>query len=124
MIRRLAALAAFAALAACFGTPQDLPVAISVCGTNADGTQLQARVENKSFKPISRVEVTASFYYDFRYVKVQASATASRELDPGNARVLSFAVTGSAPARRQAIRCYATRLRFLDGTSQSAPQVQ
>lgn len=124
MTRRFGALVSFAVLTACFGTPQDLPVAISVCGTNADGTVLQARVQNKSTEPISRVDVAASFYYDFRYELVHASAILPQELDPGDARVLRFTIAGSAPARRQAIRCYATRLTFLDGTSQGAPAVQ
>ena len=72
---------------------------------------------------MSRIDVIASFYRDFRYRNVSASATLKPELDPDQSRRLTFTVTRTeAPSMQgQAIRCYATHVGYLDGTSDDAP---
>ena len=87
-----------------------------------DGLEISAAVRNASAKPLSRIDVLASFYQAFRYRSVSATAFLQPELDPGQSRRVRFAVFHpQADLRGQAIRCYATHLGYLDGTSDDAP---
>lgn len=128
MRRFAAAFPAAALLAGCFGTPQGLPVDVSICSAvpRAGGFDIVAAVRNRSTKPISRVDVSASFYQSFRYRTFSAAALLKSELDPGERRRLTFAVTGilGLAPQGQAIRCYATHIGYLDGTSADAPANQ
>lgn len=111
---------AMLALAGC-ATPQQLPVAISGCAgvANGRGYALQALVQNRAFKPISAVRVNAEFYRDFRHSTVVGVARFPAELDPGKSRETAFEVAaGGIPG--QAMRCFATRIEYLDGTAQNA----
>jgi hypothetical protein len=114
--------------AACAGNPQQLPVGVSFCRAVADihGAGIVANVENKSDRPISRLELSAAFYQNFRYERYTASARLRQELDPGQKRDVSFAVNQTPPAapQGQAIRCFVTHIGYLDGTSQDAPPNQ
>jgi hypothetical protein len=116
------------ALCACAGNPQQLPVAVSACNTvaGARGLGIVANVENKSYRPISRLTLTTAFYQDFRYQRLTASATLQNELDPGQKRYVTFIVGESTAtlSRGQAIRCLVTHIGYLDGTSQDAPPNQ
>ena len=88
------------------------------------GLALSAAVRNGSSKPLSRIDVIASFYQSFRYRSVAATAFLQPELDPGRSRRVLFTVLHpDAGVRGQAIRCYATHLGYLDGTSDDAPPV-
>jgi hypothetical protein len=122
------AFAASFALAGCFGNPQGLPVNISICSAAPDerGFDLVALVHNRATKPMSRIDVTAAFYQDFRYRDFSATAFLKNELDPGEARRVTFVVfhTVKQPPKGQAIRCYATHVGYLDGTSEDAPPSQ
>lgn len=112
----------FIALAGC-GTPQGLPLEIPRCDavrTAKGGVTLTALVTSRATKPISGLVVTADFYHDFRSASMQGSAPVRPELDPGQQRSVVFAI-GAAPAQAQgrAMRCFATHISYLDGTSES-----
>ncbi|HEV3152309.1 MAG TPA: hypothetical protein VGZ02_00740 [Candidatus Baltobacteraceae bacterium] len=125
MTRRAAAAAACLCLAACFGTPQGLPVSLSVCSAipSSHGLEIVTRVGNRSTKPIARLDLVAAFYQNFRYERYHATASLNAELDPGDARDVTLAVLDApnASLRGQAIHCYATHVGYLDGTSDDAP---
>jgi len=114
------AVLAFIALAGC-GTPQRLPLEIPRCDAvrTAKGVTLTALVTSRATKPISGLAVVADFYHDFRTASVQASAAISPELDPGQQRSVVFEI-GAPPAQAQgrAMRCFATHISYLDGTSE------
>lgn len=127
-MKRLILLALALAPAACGGHPQQLPIGVSSCSAAAlpAGLSIVARIENKSDRPISQIEIESSFYQNFRYQKLAAFAQLKEELDPGQTRNVTFAVA-QAPApqpRGQAMRCFVTHIRYLDGTSQEAPPNQ
>ncbi len=128
--RHLAALlpALGIAVSACASNPQRLPVGVPACSTvaRAQGFAIVATVENKSDRPISRLDLTTAFYQDFRYTRYTASAQLAHELDPGQKREVSFEVSGPAKVRPQsrAIRCFITHIGYLDGTSVDAPLSQ
>lgn len=111
---------ALCGLVAC-GTPQQLPVEIPQCDSvsAASGVTLTATVVSRATKPISGLSVAVDFYRDFRYVRVNGAATIKPELDPNQQRAVVFAipVAGNA-AQGRAMRCFATRVQYLDGTSQ------
>jgi hypothetical protein len=114
--------------AACAANPQQLPVGVSACNAVEDknGPGILANVENKSDRPISRLELMSAFYQNFRYQRYTASAHLKQELDPGQKRDVMFSV-GETPAiqpKGQAIRCFITHIGYLDGTSQDAPPNQ
>lgn len=118
-----------ACLLACSANPQRLPVAISQCvARSADGSaHLEAVIENRSDRPISEVMMSSMFYQNFRYVRFNAQARFARELDPGDRRQAVFEPDpglASASVRGQAMRCYVTHIRYLDGTSADAPLEQ
>jgi hypothetical protein len=110
------------ALAGC-GTPQRLPLEIPSCDavrTAKGGVTLTALVTSRATKPISGLVVAVDFYHDFRSASVLGSASINPELDPGQQRSIVFKI-GAAPAQAQgrAMRCFATHVSYLDGTSQS-----
>jgi hypothetical protein len=108
-------------LAGC-GTPQQLPVEIPRCDSvaSANGVTLTASVVSRATKPISGLSVAVDFYRDFRYTRVNGAAAIKPELDPNQQRDVVFSI---APARSaaqgRAMRCFATRIQYLDGTSQT-----
>jgi len=108
-------------LSAC-GTPQRLPVEIPRCDavTTAKGVALTALIVSRASKPISGIAVSVDFYHDFRSVTVQGSAAVKPELDPGQQRSIVFNII-AAPSQAQgrALRCLATHITYLDGTSES-----
>jgi hypothetical protein len=112
-------------VAGCAGNPQRLPVGVSVCSAVAQthGFGIVAAIENRSDRPISRLDVTATFYQDFRYRQYAGFARLKEELDPGQKREVSFIVSepGTSHPQGQAIRCFMTHIGYLDGTSQDAP---
>ncbi len=114
-----------ALLAGCEGNPQRLPVGVSGCGalSTPSETAIQATIQNKSYRPIAQLDLTAAFYQDFRYAHFAASAKLRRELDPGQTRAVEFDIAdnGGARPRGEAIRCYVTHIGYLDGTSEDAP---
>lgn len=107
------------AIAGC-GTPQQLPVEIPRCDAlrSARGVTLTAHVVSRASKPISGMALTVDFYRDFRTVSVLATAPVKPELDPGQQRDISFTVNAPVQAQGRAMRCFATHLSYLDGTSQ------
>lgn len=113
-------------LAACTGNPQQLPVGISACHASRgpNGLEVIAAVENKADRPVSRLDMTVTFYQDFRYRTFTGSANLSKELDPGQRREVTFQTegVGTAQPRGPAMRCFVTRIGYLDGTSQSVRQ--
>jgi len=109
------------ALSAC-GTPQQLPLQIPQCDAvkTATGITLTALVISKAAKPISGLAVSVDFYHDFRSATVQGSTPISPELDPGQQRNVVFKITAPpAQAQGRALRCLATHISYLDGTSES-----
>lgn len=123
---RLPALALAAALSSC-GSPQQLPVGLSVCNALAQGSgfAVSATVQNKGDKPISALGLSLSFYRDFRYSSYTASARLQQELDPGQKRKVTFAVSGPHGTQSgQALRCIVTHIGYLDGTSADLPPSQ
>ncbi len=114
------ALLAFA-LAGC-GTPQRLPLEIPRCDAvkSANGIALTALVISKAAKPISGIAVSVDFYHDFRSATVQGSTPIRPELDPGQQRSILFNIAAPpAQAQGRALRCLATHISYLDGTSES-----
>lgn len=114
----------FAALAFAFagcGTPQRLPVDIPRCDAvrTAHAVTLTAQVISRAQKPISGIALTVDFYRDFQTASLHAAATIKPELDPGKQRdvVIDVAAT-PRQAQGRAMRCFATHLSYLDGTSQ------
>lgn len=110
------------ALAGC-GTPQRLPLEIPRCDavrTAKGGATLTALVTSRATKPISGLVVAVDFYHDFHSASVQGSAPVSPELDPGQQRSVVFNI-GTSPVQAQgrAMRCFATHISYLDGTSES-----
>ena len=122
-MRWAGAIVLLAALSAC-GTPQRLPVEIPRCDAvkTGNGITLTALVTSRASKPISGLAVSVDFYHDFRSVTVQGSASVKPELDPNQERSIAFKIA-AAPAQVQgrALRCFATRVSYLDGTSESMP---
>jgi hypothetical protein len=116
------------ALGACAVNPQRLPVGISICNAVAvpHGFDIVATVENKSDRPISSLDLSTTFYQNFRYQRLTSSAQLRAELDPGQKRDITFlgAQTAAAQPRGQAIRCFITHIRYLDGTTADAPVSQ
>jgi len=109
------------ALAGC-GTPQRLPLDIPRCDavrTPKGNVTLTALVTSRATKPISGVAVAVDFYHDFRTASVQGSAPINPELDPGQQRSIVFTISGApAQAQGRAMRCFATHISYLDGTSE------
>lgn len=107
-------------LNACGANPQQLPVDVSGChaAPQAQGFNVAARVDSKANRPISRLYMTMTFYQDFRYRTFTGYAELPQELDPGQHRDVTFQVANpSEPAPRgQAMRCFVTRVGYLDGT--------
>ena len=108
------------ALAGC-GTPQRLPVEIPRCDAvrTARAVTLTAQVISRAQKPISGIALTVDFYHDFQTASLQATASIKPELDPGKQRNVVLNLAAPQQAQGRAIRCLATRLLYLDGTSES-----
>lgn len=123
-MRRAAVVLAAGLLTAC-GTPQRLPIGMSLCRGAQRGNDFRivATVENKSTVPIARMDLHASFYQNFRYESYDASALLRPALDPGQKREVAFDAGASASSQPsgQAIRCDVNRIVYLDGTVQNAP---
>lgn len=120
-MKAVAAAALFAfALAGC-GTPQRLPLEIPRCDAvrTAKGLTLNALVTSHATKPMNGLSVSVDFYHDFRTATVQGTASIRPELDPGQQRSVVFTIA-AAPAQAQgrALRCIATHISYLDGTSE------
>jgi len=121
-VRVAAAGAVLAIMLAGCGTPQNLPVEIPRCDAvrTAQGVTLTALVTSRATKPISWLAVTVDFYHDFRSASVQGSTAVHPELDPGQQRSIIFKIAASpAQAQGRALRCFATHISYLDGTSES-----
>jgi hypothetical protein len=121
------ALAALALILAGCGTPQQLPVEIPSCDTAVGprSVTLTAVVKNVSYKPISGLSVEADFYRDFRSAHLTGTAKVHLAIDPGETRNVTFEI----PARitgglGRAMRCTATLVIYLDGTSQIVKPTQ
>jgi hypothetical protein len=125
-LRRLP-LALAAVLASCAGSPQQLPVGLSLCNAVAHGSgfAVTATVQNKGEKPISALGLALSFYRDFRYSSYTASAQLRQELDPGEKRDVTFEVSGPQGEQSgEAMRCIVTHVEYMDGTSADLPPSQ
>jgi hypothetical protein len=111
-------------LSACGANPQQLPVDVSGCHASprAQSFSVVARIDSKANRPISRLDMTATFYQDFRYRTYAGYAKLAQELDPGQHRDVTFEISnaGRATLSGQALRCFVTRIGYLDGTSESA----
>jgi hypothetical protein len=108
------------ALAGC-GTPQKLPVEIPWCDAIpvSHGVIAVASVRNKASKPISGLVVAIDFYRNFRYARVQGVAKLPHVLDPGQERHIVFKIAAApSSAEGRAMRCFATHISYLDGTSE------
>lgn len=106
-------------LAGC-GTPQRLPLEIPRCDAlkTASGIALTALVISRATKPITGLAVSVDFYHDFRTATLQATTSVSPELDPGQQRSVVFKIAAPpAQAQGRALRCLATHIAYLDGTS-------
>lgn len=115
------------ALGACAGSPQQLPVGLSLCNAVAQpgGFAVEATVENKSDRPIANLTLALGFYHDFRYSQYTATSKLKQELDPGQKRDIAFTVnTPGVPQTGQAMRCLVTHIGYMDGTSADLPQSQ
>ena len=114
-----------ALLAACAGNPQGLPIDVSGCRAVPRGGTFDvvASIKSKADRPISRLDMSATFYQDFRYHMFSSAAQLPQELDPGQQRDVTFTVAqGDRRTHGQALRCYVTRIGYLDGTAQVAPR--
>lgn len=114
-------------LAACAGTPQQLPVGVSLCDAvaTANGFSVSATVQNKGTKPITSLEFSLSFYRDFRYAQFTGAAHLRKELDPGEKRAIAFTVAApSVKESGEAMRCLVTHIGYMDGTSADLPPTQ
>jgi hypothetical protein len=112
-------------LAACASNPQQLPVDVSACRVN-EGAQpfaIVARVYSKANRPISHLDMSVAFYQEFRYRAFAAYAKLPRELDPGDNQDVAFQTdyAGRTRLHGQAMRCFVTRIGYLDGTSEAVP---
>lgn len=125
MKKRVSAALLLLFTAACAGNPQQLPVGVSICNAvqAQQGFTILATVENKSDRPISRLDLTTAFYQNFRYEHFTGSAQLKQELDPGQKREVTFSVAaaGNMMPQGQAIRCVITHIGYLDGTTADAP---
>lgn len=123
---RLVALIFALGLASC-GSPQRLPVGLSLCNAVAQpgGFAVSATVQNKGDKPIANLGLALSFYHDFRYSSYTAAARLKQELDPGQKRDVTFDVIGQHGSQSgQALHCIITHIGYLDGTSVDLPATQ
>lgn len=126
MNARIFALGIALSLASCVGSPQRLPVGLSLCNAVAQpgGFAVTATVENKGDKPISNLGLSLSFYRDFVYRSYTASAHLPKELDPGRKRDVTFEISGMPAQSGEALRCVVTHIGYLDGTSADLPSAQ
>jgi hypothetical protein len=110
------------------GNPQQLPVDVSACHAepHAKTFSVVARIDSKANRPISRLDMSMTFYQDFRYRTFIGYAQLRQELDPGQHRDVAFQIpdTGGVALRGQAMRCFVTRIGYLDGTWEKAPRNQ
>ncbi len=115
-MKRAAAIALIM-LAAC-GRPKP-PLSVKRCDAVASphGFTLSADVQNDSTKPISGMRLTVDFYHDFRYTRLVGSTQLHKELDPGQRRVVTLDVGSPGTAQGEAMRCSASHIDYLDGTS-------
>ncbi|HEV2261670.1 MAG TPA: hypothetical protein VGR69_05220 [Candidatus Rubrimentiphilum sp.] len=106
------------ALGGC-GSPQRLPVSIPRCDAiQAERSiTLTATVQSNATKPIDGIVLAVDFYRNFRYVRLSAVSRINPELLPGAQRDVTFIVPSTnATAQGHAMRCFATRLAYSDGT--------
>src|SRR5579884_825945 len=105
---RLSALVLSFCVAGCAGSPQRLPVALSICNAVArtGGFTVVATIQNKSDRPIANLGLALSFYRNFRYASYTAETRLKQELDPGRKRDVTFDVSAPKGAEEngQAIR--------------------
>jgi len=107
-------------LTAC-GAPQQLSVAVRRCDAvqTHDGYKIIASVQNRSQKPISSIDLAVNFYRDFKTTNIRTTTHLKTELDPNATRDLSFSI--HVPVQGPSMRCFATHIGFLDGTSLDVP---
>jgi hypothetical protein len=114
-------------LSACASNPQQLPVDVSGCRAETHGKTfgVVARIDSKANRPISTLNMSMTFYQDFRYRSFTGYAKLAQELDPGQHRDVSFETAGAgAPGvSGHAMRCFVTRIGYLDGTWEAAPRI-
>lgn len=116
------ALAALALVLSGCGTPQQLPVELPSCDTavTPHGVTLTAVVKNESYKPVSGLSLAADFYRDFRTTHLTGTTRIPLALNPGEERNVTFEIpTRVSGSLGRAMRCFATRVVFQDGTSQA-----
>ena len=115
----IAAAISASALCGCTGRPPSLPASISHCDATS-ATTLTATVHSDADRPIKRIRILADFYQNFRSMHGSASAVVTGELDPNQERDLIFTFDTPLPVAvsGRATRCVASRLDYLDGTSQ------
>lgn len=118
-VRVLTAVAAVSMLGACTGREPSLPARISHC-EGQSATALTATVRNDSDRPIARIRIVADFYQNFRSLHGTATAAFKGGLDPDKERDGAFAFDTALPVAvsGRASRCIASRIEYLDGTSQ------
>lgn len=113
-------------LAGC-GSPQRLPVSIPRCDAiqTKRSITLTATVRSNATKPINGIVLAVDFYRSFRYVRVSAVSRIAPELVPGAQRDVTFVVASTnATAQGHAMRCFATRLAYSDGTFENVAPSQ
>ncbi|HET9392276.1 MAG TPA: hypothetical protein VFO29_01950 [Candidatus Rubrimentiphilum sp.] len=116
------ALVALALILSGCGTPQQLPIEIPSCDTvvGSHGVTLTAVVKNDSYKPVSGLSIAADFYRDFRTTHLTGTTKIPLALNPGEERNVTFEIpTKVSGSLGRAMRCFATRVVYQDGTSQT-----
>lgn len=108
------------ALASC-GSPQQLPLSIPRCDAvrTSRGVALTASVKNTAAKPISSLAIAVEFYRDFRSARLTGGAQLRKPIAPGEQRDVNFDVGASnSQVEGRAMRCFATHISYVDGSSQ------
>lgn len=112
-------------LTACASNPQQLPVDVSNCRASQDAQRVGvlAQIHSKANRPISGLDMDIAFYRDFQYRSFSGYAKLAQELDPGDKRDVRFEIDNSTGRLQgQAMRCFVTRINYLDGTFEAAPR--
>lgn len=108
-------------LCACGAAQSSLPVSIRRCDAVmlARGVTVNATIHNDATKPASAVRVAVEFYQNFRFERFIGDTKLAHGLDPGKSQdvVLTMEKSGNVAVSGKAMRCYATHVDYLDGTS-------
>ena len=117
---RLAIVVVALGLASC-GSPQQLPLSIPRCDAvqTSRGLALTATVRNTAAKPIAGLAIAVEFYRNFRSTRLTGAAQLRNPLAAGEQRDVNFDVGAStSQAQGRAMRCFATHISYVDGSSQ------